>query len=175
MYLPVALLAWFATLLFVISDITITVTPTGLVSLTLSRGPGSANSRLPSSTTVLSIDLSTTGIQSSKRMSSLILLTCSVNFISTLSSSGPLYQKLRLLTPELPYLEATSAPLGPISTFKSSAKLPVEETTSLLLIIYITSGLALASTKSFSGSLTVRNDKKLASIVLAFVLAFIVM
>jgi hypothetical protein len=71
-------------------------------------------------------------------------------------------------------LTVTLVSLGPILKFTSSTKLLIKETTLLLLIIYIISRLALASSKTFSGSLAVRNDKKLAYILLVFTLAFII-
>jgi hypothetical protein len=71
-------------------------------------------------------------------------------------------------------LIVTLVSLGPILKFISSTKLIIKETTLLLLIIYIISRLALASIKTFSGSLVVRNDKKLAYILLVFTLAFII-
>jgi hypothetical protein len=71
-------------------------------------------------------------------------------------------------------LTVTLVSLGPILKFTSSTKLLIKETTLLLLIIYIISRLALASSKTFSGSLVVRNDKKLAYILLVFTLAFII-
>lgn len=169
MYLSVTLLVWLTMPPFVISNIIITVTPEGPVSLTPSRGSRLANTRPPSSTAVPSMDLG----QSSRIMSPLITLTTSAKLIPTLSSSGPSYQKSKTMTRDLPYSEATEAPLGTTSTFRSSAKLPVQETTSLLSITYITSSLPLASTESFSANSAVRNYKKLASIALALAIAFI--
>lgn len=127
MYLPVALLVWLATLPFVISDSIVTLTSEAPVPLTPSRGYRLANTRPPSSSTVPSMDLSSTGSQSSTSLSPHIMQSISVNSMPTPSSLGPSHQKSRTRTQGLSYSEVTSATFGTASTFKSTAQLPAQE------------------------------------------------